>query len=93
MARDTQINLRVSAEEAADLSEAAADAGMSLSEWSRLVLLYTAGRPIAEHLDRASEVGRKLFHGALADVAQPQRKVAVRGALKTSYPRKTRGRT
>jgi len=60
MARDTQINLRVSADEASDIAIAAEDAGMTLSEWARIVLLYTAGRPIAEHLDRASEVGSKL---------------------------------
>lgn len=82
MARDTQINLRVSADEASDLSEAAADAGMSLSEWARLVLLYAAGRPIAEHLDRAAEVGRKVFHAALADVPAQERKAAVKGARK-----------
>lgn len=65
MARDTQINLRVSSDEASDLSAAAADAGMSLSEWSRLVLLYTAGRPIAEQLERASEIGARLVNAEL----------------------------
>ncbi len=75
MARDTQINLRVSADEAADLSQAAADCDMSLSEWARIVLLYTAGRPIAEHLDRASEVGSKLLGAALGEaLAKPPRK-------------------
>jgi hypothetical protein len=65
MARDTQINLRVSADEAADLSQAATDCDMTLSEWARIVLLYTAGRPIAEHLDRAAVARGKLVNAAI----------------------------
>jgi hypothetical protein len=82
MARDTQINLRVSGEESADLADAAADAGMSLSEWARLVLLYAAGRPISEQLDRAAEVGRKLVSAALSELSAGDVKRAVKGARK-----------
>jgi len=49
------LQVALSADEARALVEVAADAGMSLSEWSRVVLLYAAGRPIVGHLDRAAK--------------------------------------
>jgi hypothetical protein len=71
------LQVALSADELSDLRGAADDASLELPEWARIVLLYTAGRPIAEHLDRASEVGSKLFGAALGEaLAKPKRKAA-----------------
>lgn len=77
------IVVRPSAAESADIAEAAADAGMSAGDWLRVVACYAAGRPIAEHLERAAEVGTKLFSAALSEIEEPKVRRAARGVRKS----------
>lgn len=57
-AKSVNLNVRVAPSEVADLRAAAADAGLSLSEWARLVLRHASGRyELGEQLARAKDVG------------------------------------
>ncbi len=77
-ARSEQLNLRLAADEAADMREAAADAGLSLSEWARLVLRHASGRhQLSEHMADAAKAGAAAVHAAIgAELAAPKRKRA-----------------
>ena len=59
-AKPHQINFRVTAEEYDAFSEAADEAGLSLSEWLRLVARAGAGmRALEGHLRRAASKGTR----------------------------------
>jgi hypothetical protein len=65
--RCEQLNLRLSAGECVDMRDAALDAGLSLSEWARIVLRHASGRhQLSEHMETAAEVGGKLVRVAIA---------------------------
>jgi hypothetical protein len=54
MKRTKQINMAVSPEELTAIKEAAAEAGLDLSAWARLVLRYSAGMgTLGEQVKRA----------------------------------------
>lgn len=74
MARNNQINLRVSDEEARDFAEAAADADLTVSEWLRQLANYAAGRRIAEHLDAAAAGHRRLVDAGIAEAVDAPKK-------------------
>lgn len=64
MARDTQLNVRLDDDEAHAFNEAATAAGLSTSEWARLVLRAAAGRrALTEQLGRAARAGNRATEG------------------------------
>lgn len=74
MTRPAQLNLRISDDEARDMREAAAEAGLTLSEWARLILRHASGRhEMSEHMERAAEAGVKLFQAALGEAMDNDR--------------------
>ena len=60
MKRDVQMNTRVAEEEAEAYREAADEAGVSLSDWIRLMLNAASGkRGLEKQLRRASSAGER----------------------------------
>jgi antitoxin component of RelBE/YafQ-DinJ toxin-antitoxin module len=85
-ARGTQLNLRLSEDEAKDVQQAAEECGLSTSEWARLVLTHAAGRRrLNESLERASKAGPTLFRSAVSELdgEKPKAKAKRAAALKT----------
>ena len=66
--RTEQLNLRLTDDEVRDMRDAAAEAGLTLSEWARLILRHASGRhEMSEHMERAADAGVKLFSAALGE--------------------------
>lgn len=70
-----QLNIRIGdAEEMRALREAAADAGMTPSEWARIVLRVATGRyELTEQLQRGADAGRAAIRAAVGGVPRAER--------------------
>lgn len=78
-----QLNIRIGDEEMQALREAAADAGMTPSEWARIVLRVATGRyELTEQLQRGADAGRAAIRAAVGGVPRAER---VDGARRKGY--------
>lgn len=78
---DPQLNLRVPAEALADYREAAAECGLTIGEWARLILDHAAGRvALSEQMERGRRGGAAVVLAGIAELSEPQVKRAAKGA-------------
>ena len=80
---DPQINFRAPAEALADYREAAAECGLTVGEWARLILDHASGRvALSEQMERGRRAGSAVVLAAIGELDDGQVKRAAKRAGK-----------